>query len=369
MSIANVSEIRGPQAEASTKTFIETAAPGEVGERLLTYLRERWRLPRLAFATQPETIPHGWETYTFRFQLMPGAGLPKSYARPLFLRVYSSAAGSRCARREHQIEDYLAPLGFPVAKCLLLETNSQVFGGPFLVSEQAPGQPLPDFLYHHAWRIVDLPLRMGKLHAQLHQLPVDSALQKSEPFLDRQLKEMNKLMKKHQLAGLEAGLIWLAEHKPAQEEPSVILHLDFHPLNLLYDTQKGFTVLDWSQIDIGDRHADVAVSKMFMDCMQIERKGLWARFNFWGGRLLLRSGYLAGYRRSLQLRNELLPYYLAWASLRRLCTYGAWLQAGPEAFGTKPASLGNLTQTHVNCFCRYFERYSGIPARLSIDAT
>ena len=133
--------------ETSRQTFIESASSFEVGERLLAYLKRHWRLNRLAFSHQPEVVPHGWETFTFRFQLAAASGLPAKFTHPLILRIYANKAGTSCAYREWQIEDYLAPFGYPVPECIVLERSSEVFGGPFLVSEQAPGEPFPDYLF------------------------------------------------------------------------------------------------------------------------------------------------------------------------------------------------------------------------------
>lgn len=338
--------------------------PSVVAAQLLGYLRRRFHLNDLTFLAAPQAILHGWETYTFWFELQPCASLPRELHGPLVLRVYASPVGLPNADREYRAEKYLKPVGFPVAHCLFLEPDAGVFGGPFLVSEKVEGELFPDFLYCHPWRILELPRSMGCLHAELHQIPIDQTLSPSEPFLDRQLRELNRLIQEYDLTELRPGIRWLHERRPEQATPSAILHLDFHPLNLLYDESRGFTVLDWSQVDIGDRHADVAVSKMFMDCMQIERPTLWEQFNFWGGRLLLRQGYETAYEEHLELNHETLSYYSAWAAFRRLCTYGAWFKAGPAALGTKPASLGNITDEHIESFCRYFEQHSGVPTAL-----
>ncbi len=164
--------------------------PELVATRLLTYLRRRWRLPRLSYASFPEVIPHGWETYTYRFQMQKCTGLPSTLLCPLIARIYASPVGLANARREWCIEDYLRPIGFPVAKCLFLEENCEVFGGPFLISERAEGENLPDYLYHHPWTILGLPRSLGCLHAELHQLPLDPSLAATESFLDRQLNEI-----------------------------------------------------------------------------------------------------------------------------------------------------------------------------------
>jgi aminoglycoside phosphotransferase (APT) family kinase protein len=335
-----------------------------VREQLLAYLQRRYSAKSLTFLKPPVAIPHGWETYTFQFQLRRSPELPAEFTRPLILRIYASPVGAVNARHECNVENYLAPLGFPVVRCLFVEEDARIFGGPFLVSEKAEGELFPDYLYHHPWRILELPRSMGCLHAELHQIPVERALAPARPFLDRHLTKFERLVREHDLAELRSGLHWLEQRRPEQTTPSAIVHLDFHPLNLLYEEAHGFTVLDWSQVDIGDRHADVAVTRMFMDCMQIERPTWWERFNYWGGRLLLRRGYQAAYEQHLQLNPVTLNYYSAWAAFRRLCIYGAWLTSGPAAHGSKPASLGNLTQAHIDSFSRYFAEHTGVTITL-----
>ena len=351
---------------ANDNSFANPNNPEEIAATLLEYLRRRWRMKRLAFRAAPLAIPHGWETYTYRFQVKSSLGLPASFGSPLILRIYASPVGLPNARREWVAEDFLAQTGFPVAKCLFLEEDPRFFGGPFLISVREEGEVFPDYLYHHSWRILSLPHRMGCLHAELHQIPVNEKMIRSTPFLERQLDEMNRLIHQYDLIELAPGYRWLIRQRPNDQGSLSTLHLDFHPLNLLYGSSRGFTVLDWSQVDVGDRHADVAVTKMFLDCMQIDRPTWWQRFNFWGGRLLLRHGYLAAYQRRLPLDPSVLGYYSAWASLRRLCTYCTWLRAGPAAFGSKPASLGKITQSHVDRFCQYFEQHTGVGVSVPI---
>src|SRR5258708_36060876 len=74
--------------------------PQSVAAKLVAYLRHRWRLSRLAFLAPPEVIPHGWETYTYRFQMQNCSGLPEAFSRPLILRIYASPVGLPSARRE-----------------------------------------------------------------------------------------------------------------------------------------------------------------------------------------------------------------------------------------------------------------------------
>ena len=45
--------------------------------------------------------------------------------------------------------------------------------------------------------------------------------------------------------------------------------------------------------------------------------------------------------------------------------YGAWLRTGADTCWWKPASLAYLNQEHIDLFCRYFERFSGVRVALS----
>ena len=73
---------------------------------------------------------------------------------------------------------------------------------------------------------------------------------------------------------LDAG--WARPHSAAEEEalsgcdddgPPTLLHLDFHPLNLLTDGDRISCVLDWVNAGVGDHRRDVArtVSILWLD--------------------------------------------------------------------------------------------------------
>src|SRR5262249_39221570 len=126
------------------------------------------------------------------------------------------------------------------------------------------------------------------------------------------------------------------------------------------------TVLDWTEVDVGDPHADVAVARMFMDCFQLKPQWWLERAGLWIGRIMLRQRYLRAYRRRIRLNLGTLAYYRAWAALRRLGADGRWLDAGPSSTGAKPTTVRNLTQEHINIFCRYFEKWSGV--RVSLES-
>jgi aminoglycoside phosphotransferase (APT) family kinase protein len=330
------------------------------------YLSHKWRTPTLAYKESPVALTDGWEAYTYRFKLQPNLFLPQSLVQPLILRIYASPQGGPRARREFLAQQQLRLMGYPVPQPLQLEPNPALFGGPFLIMEHVEGKMLPDYLYERPWQIFRSAERMAECHFRLHQSTTEKFPAPSAPFLERRLDEIRLLIRKHGLTDLRSGYTWLAAHRPKPGERQSILHLDFHPLNLVRACDGSLTVLDWTEVDVGDPHADVGVTRMLMDCLQLPRPTLIEKAAYHLGRGVLRRAYLRAYIRRAYLERSKLAYYRAWAALRRLCGYGRWLDAGPLSTGSKPSSVRNLTRPHIGRLCRYFKKWTDVPINLDV---
>src|SRR5262249_38615203 len=158
---------------------------------------------------------------------------------------------------EFEVHRHLKQLGYPVPHAVLIEEDSALFGGPFLILEQIVGRTLVQYLARHVLRLWPGAYQMAKTHIRLHQLPTEGFPTRREPFLTRRLGEIEALINKHRLAGLNPGLEWLRQHRPEEPERDSILHLDFHPLNLMRTPDRSMVVLDWPESDVGDFHADL----------------------------------------------------------------------------------------------------------------
>ncbi|MGE3806911.1 MAG: phosphotransferase [Gemmataceae bacterium] len=336
-------------------------------ERLLDYLGKRLETRGLHYAVPLEPIPHGWEAATCSFTVA-GPGCPDTLRRPLILRQYASAAGTSRARREFLIQRQLWARGFPVAEPLLLEENAQLLGGPFLVMARVAGQQLLATLESGPHRLWDLPARMAATLAALHALPVAPAPAAS--CYDRHLDDIEAFVTTYRLRGLTAGLDWLRANVPAGGGDQALLHVDFHPLNLIC-TGSGLVVLDWDSADVGDPWADVANTCMMIDCAPaLAAQAGYPRWALDLARGILRRRFLRAYCRLREgYERERFRYLQAWAALRRLCLHGRVLQAGPAVIGSMPTSLSNLSQDYLDGLCRYFERRSGVHATLSMPAS
>jgi aminoglycoside phosphotransferase (APT) family kinase protein len=324
-----------------------------------------WRLdcPGLAYAQHPVELPGGWETYTYALQFRAQVALPKPYTQPLVLRIYSCCAGLERARYEFGVQQHLGTLGYPILGHLLLEEDCDYFGGPFLVAPRVTGGTLLDSMLGKIWTIPINATRMANMHARLHQLPTQGFPRPRGAFLTRALQQMAGVVRQHDLQGLRPGLEWLRLHRPPPRRPS-ILHLDFHPLNLLYDGAGGLVVIDWTEADVGDAHADLGNTMFTLECLSADCLN-W--FNRWCVDVFRRwfvNSYLACYRSQMKVADDFLTYYRALAALRRLCLYAHWLTVGPTIDGYKRSTMEYLQPDHFHSIERYFEKWTKVPITL-----
>jgi aminoglycoside phosphotransferase (APT) family kinase protein len=165
---------------------------------------------------------------------------------------------------------------------------------------------------------------------------------------------------------LEAGLDWLVARRPAPPDCPRILHLDFHPINLVVQNDCVVAVLDWSDSDVGDLHADVATTLVLLRSAPVSTSTVGERLLAGPARWALRRRYLRTYSRHSSLDRNLLGYYVALASLRRLTVCGVWLRAGPETTGFKASSIEYVTSGQINALEGCFQKATGV--RLALRA-
>ncbi len=339
------------------------APAAALGTGLLDYLRRRLGVGELVYAEPPEPRPDGWETHVFRFRLTSRSPLPPPYNGPLVVRAYTTPNALPRIRRESGVERYVDRLGYPVSRLLFVEEDPSLFGGPFMLMECAPGQTLLEVMLHQFASIWWAPAEMAALHARLHQLPTDGLAWPREPFLSRSLAALEAGIQDHRLYGLAPGLDWLEDRQPPPG-PASLLHLDFHPGNLMFDHGRCSAVLDWGDADVGDRHADVGATLVLVESAPVDLKTLWHRIGLAVGKVMMESWYLKAYRDLLPLDEDRLTYYTAWAAFRRLCRWGAWLRAGPSVTGSKASSLRHVRRDRVEFLCRSFRKRTGVAIRL-----
>lgn len=319
---------------------------------------------RLLYQQRPQPIAWGWETFTYRLQFRPRPDLPPLLAGPLIVRIYSSEKGLPRARHEFAFQEQLRRLDFPVAKPLLLHSDCALFGGPFVLMQRLAGQTLFHGMLARPWRLLALSDGMAQLQARLHRLPTHDFPTGGGAFISRRLQRLRDLIAAYGLYGLRAGLDWLVLHRPPPWHPASVLHLDWHPLNLIESEDGVVGALDWSEADVGDPHADVAATLLLLRCVPVDCDRWWQRAILPVGRWWMARRYLRTYRACMGVEEGRLAYFRAWAVLRRLADYGRWLTAGPASTGGKPEALRHLQPCYVEDLCRMFWRHTGVAVRL-----
>jgi len=254
--------------------------------------------------------------------------------------------------------------GYPVARPLLREESSDLLGGPFLIMEKVPGRTLFEMLLRKPWLSWIGAKKMAELQHRLHSLPVKASPGHAESLLERRFDDMREAMQVYDLHGLRAGYDWLVERRPPEPRRPCVVHLDFHPVNLVGDGLETMAVLDWSEAAVGDYHADVATTLMLMRCCSVEKTSWLDRRILPIGRLFLSRWYLRCYGWRAPLDKQKLAYYKALAALSRLCRYCRWLRAAPALCGCKPSSLRLLTPSHLQTVQTYFWRQTGVAVEL-----
>jgi aminoglycoside phosphotransferase (APT) family kinase protein len=111
---------------------------------------------------------------------------------------------------------------------------------PAMLTDWSAGAPVLDALRREPWRILQLGHAFGRLQRQLHRVPAPPGLRDSwidwpracEPKLAQRLREL--------------------------PDPEILLHLDYHPLNVLAQSGLITAIIDWTNAHAGDPRADVA---------------------------------------------------------------------------------------------------------------
>jgi aminoglycoside phosphotransferase (APT) family kinase protein len=339
-----------------------------IDNQLLQYLSQRLELPGLRYLHKPKRIADGWETSIYHFQLHADEPLPQEFRGPLTLRLFVNGRAIPLGRHSLAVQSFLGRLHYPVPKPICWEEARTALGGPFLLMEQIPGPTLLQRLLSSPWKFPATVRQMAEMQARLHRLPTIGFPCPPEPFLQRSLDEIEDTISHYHLDSLIPPLQWLKRHLPAPPTAPCIVHLDFHPGNLIYREKQWPVVLDWDTADMADPHADIAKTVLLMRSASNMGQNLWEQMVVAAGRDLLESVYLFACRRRMDLDADKLAYYLAWAALLRLSRCCRCLIASPRAAGIKPSWTRHLHRDHLKALCDLFQRTSGVPVRLEEES-
>ena len=237
----------------------------------------------------------GWDTQLWRVDTLDG---------PQFaLRVFRPEQMAAC-RREVLVMRTLAARRLPVPSVVAYGISGD---RPALLMSWCLGRPVLHQLTAEPWLVWNLGMAMGRVHARIHQEPVDVNLAQ-------------------QLPTIELG-----------EGRRCILHMDFHPLNVMTNGRRITGVLDWANVAVGDARADLARTVTILRLAPTPPGSPTLLFR--GLRAILELGWRTGYGNGAFAGID--PFYV-WAGewmerdlATKLGRPGVWLQ---------PSDLAQITR-------------------------
>ena len=228
-----------------------------------------------------EPVRGGFDTAIWRIELggeVAALRLFRPEQGPSFRRELAALAAARDG-------------GLPVPA---VRSDGEYRGRPAMLLSWCPGRPLLAELRARPWRAWPLGLAFGRMQAAIHALPAPADLQASGDWVD--------------WAGpVDAAL---RGRLPAGPQPARLLHLDYHPLNVLVDGRRVTAVLDWVNCRAGDPRADVARTFTILRLLPVRPGPLLPPER--ALRLLLALAWRRGYVTAAGPPEDMAPF-LAWA--------------------------------------------------------
>lgn len=282
-------------------------------------------------------LSRGWESdiYAFRVEWDEN-GHPRQ--EDLVLRVYPGGDAYTKSGGEYNALTFLHRLGYPVPRVDRLERDASPFGMPFLIMERIHGKPLWGIMFHSLlWRRRRLISQFCGLLARLHAIDWHSAVENPREYepdgnqsggdntiVGRMLDSWQEFVNGQDkiLPGFAPVLEWLVNHqRDVVSTRASLVHMDFHPNNLLLCGDGSAVVIDWTNFNITDYRFDLAWTLVLVCSVEGLR---------W------RKPFLREYERQRGQPVEGLEFFEAAACLRRLYSVLFSLAAGAGQLGMRP---------------------------------
>lgn len=238
-------------------------------------------------ANSATPISGGWDTSIWKIELGTDA-----YA----LRLFRSGR-DKTARRETETMRVATAAGIAIPE---IHAQGVWQDRPVMLLSWCAGRTLMDEMRARPWAIRRIGVAFGQQQARLHQIS----------FSPEDVDEF----------------AWITCFSPIDDplherlhslslQQNRLLHLDYHPLNVMVSDRKISCVLDWTNAMPGDPRADVARTWSILRLMPINPGRPEPVTE--AARRLLAAGWLRGYERTAGRLQDMAPFKI-WAGLAML---------------------------------------------------
>lgn len=206
-------------------------------------------------------IPGGRSKRTILVELENPGHLPAA----LVLRMDTGRGVGTNVSDEFPLLDRVSQLGLPVPEPLWLETDTGVFGFPFIVFRRMPGESAGDLIEGAFKKVPEtgraLARALAAVHASGAGVMEEAVRGSAVPHTEALLKHYHDwwtAKKPFPSIIIEAAFIWLRRNIGAGLGQATVVHADTAFHNLLLDERGQACLLDWEFAHFGDGAEDLA---------------------------------------------------------------------------------------------------------------
>lgn len=247
--------------------------PAVTAEALTAYLRQHFQRDSV-HAEAVRLVPGGFSKETLFFTAVDAAAntrqdlvMRKDMPLPFIDQTVAD---------EFDLLRALHARGFPVARPLWLEADTQALGAPFLVSERVGGSSNAAQWAADPARAARACRELARVLATLHafspeQLGLTATQRSAGEQVREQIARWTRLFHARRQQALplqELPLVWLARNIPPAlfERPARVVHGDFGFHNMLFDEQgEVAALLDWEFAALGEPTQDLCFVRLFVE--------------------------------------------------------------------------------------------------------
>ena len=206
------------------------------------------------------------------------------------LRVFRAGAHTDC-EHERVVMAAARAAGLPVPE---VHAAGVWQDHPALLITWLAGRMVADELRARPWQVWRLGISFGRMQAAIHAVPAPGLL-RQQP---------------------DAWIAWKCEGEQTlqdrlrhlQLDEAALLHLDYHPRNVLTDGKQITGIVDWTNAHAGDPRADAARTVSILRVDPLARKPLLQ----WIGLRIFELAWRIGYQRTRGRLKDMSLFY-AWA--------------------------------------------------------
>jgi len=283
-------------------------------------------------------ISDGWETDIYSFDVGSGSAGERTREQ-LILRIYPGKGGGIESTREFKGMGLLYESGYSVPKVHIQAGEDSTLGYPFVIMDRVEGQVMGQIMIYATIQEKERQLILFcDLFVNLHNLdwrPFSESFEHtdhSDPneFVDYWINTARRDIQQYKLQDFSDALDWFAERRAdiPCSRPSVV-HLDFHPNNVLVRADGQAFTIDWSHFSLSDARFDLAWTLVLVSAYMGAQ---------WSDQILV------NYESLNEVKIKKIEFFEAFACTRRLFYITASLIHGAEIFGMRPNAAESMRQ-------------------------